>query len=99
MISEHVDEDKLRRDADRGFKAQSLLENELLKETFDYLEDTYKQAWSECKTTELREANWFLLKALQRVQQHLITTLSDGKLADMQISELVARAANRRRAA
>jgi hypothetical protein len=99
MRLEDLDEAQLRAEADRGFKAQSLLDNELLKETFAYLKDAYKDAWSQCKTTELREANWYLLKGLERVQQHLETTLSDGKMADRQISELVARASNRSRAA
>ena len=39
-------EGKLRQDIDRGEKAQALLRNEILIETFDFLEKQYHEAWA-----------------------------------------------------
>lgn len=85
--------DKLRDDVRRGEQAKALLDNEVLKETFRYLEHSYTEAWKACKTTELREEAWHAIRNLQRLEEHLVTVLNNGKLAQRQIQEMVRRAA------
>jgi hypothetical protein len=93
------EDDKLRSDVDRGMKAKALLENELLAETLAYLRQSYVDGWQACKTPELRESAWYLVKAVDQIRDHLETVLNDGRLADRQIEELVKRQAGRPRAA
>jgi len=93
-----MDEAKLQSDAYRGGRAKSLIDDELLNETLAYLKQSYIDAWGACKTTEMRENAWYLLKGVERFQEHLQTVLNDGMLAQRQIEELV-KAASRRKAA
>ena len=88
-------EDRARADIRRGQEAQALLNNELLKDTIEYLRRAYMDAWSACKTTELREANWYLLKGLERFEEHLHHVLDDGMLAHRHIEEMVKRQGRR----
>ena len=55
---------KLRQDMNRGEKAQALLRNEILIETFDLLEKQYHDAWanSSVDQTEAREKVFMMLQ-------------------------------------
>lgn len=90
-----MSEDKLQSDVRRGLEAKALLENPLLVDTFAYLRQAYIDAWTACKTPEMREASWYLLKGLDRVEGHLQTVLADGMLAHRDIEELVKRPGRR----
>ena len=93
------DEDKLRSDVERGRRAKVLLEDPVLTDTFVYLKQSYVDKWMACKTPELRESAWYLVKSLEQIHDHLVTVLNDGRLADRQIDELVQAETRKRRAA
>jgi len=72
--------DKLRRDADRGARAAALLENELLKESFEKIEAGIIEVWrndSDSEDVQRREDAWRSLKLLDALKQslkHVVTT-------------------------
>lgn len=86
-----MSDEALQRDVSRGYQAKALLENEFLKETFQYLKQSYVDAWMESRTPEMRESNWYSIHALQRFNDHLVTVLRDGKLAQAQIEQMIKR--------
>lgn len=53
-------EGKLRQDIDRGEKAQALLRNEILIETFDFLEKQYHDAWENSSVDQAEAREKFL---------------------------------------
>ena len=83
-------EGKLRQDMNRGEKAQALLRNEILIETFDFLEKQYHDAWanSSVDQNEAREKVFMMLQNLQTVKQHIENVVTDGKLADDTLNQL-----------
>lgn len=86
-----MSEEALYRDSAAGNKARALLEDELLIDTFKYLKQSYTDAWIAARTPDAREANWHSIHALDRVQDHLNTVFTNGKLADHQIEQMVKR--------
>ncbi len=90
-----MSEEALQRDVSRGYQAKALIENEFLSETFQYLKQSYIDAWMASKTPEMRESNWHSIHALQRVQDHLTKVLTDGRLAQAQIEQMIKRPARR----
>ena len=78
------DEGKTRQDIDRGEKAQALLRNEILIETFDFLEKQYHEAWSNSSVDQLeaREKVFMMLQNLHTVKQHIESVVITGKLAN-----------------
>ena len=82
-------EGKLRQDIDRGEKAQALLRNEILIETFDFLEKQYHEAWanSSVDQNEAREKVFMMLQNLQTVKQHIENVVITGKFANDQLTK------------
>ena len=82
-------EGKLRQDMNRGEKAQALLRNEILIETFDFLEKQYHDAWanSSVDQNEAREKVFMMLQNLQTVKQHIESVVITGKLAPAQLTK------------
>ena len=82
-------EGKLRQDIDRGEKAQALLRNEILIETFDFLEKQYHEAWanSSVDQNEAREKVFMMLQNLQTVKQHIESVVITGKFANDQLTK------------
>tara|TARA_R100001510_G_scaffold18180_1_gene15578 strand:+ start:2858 stop:3115 length:258 start_codon:yes stop_codon:yes gene_type:complete len=82
-------EGKLRQNLDRGEKAQTLLRNEILIETFDFLEKQYHDAWanSSVDQNEAREKIFMMLQNLQTVKQHIENVVITGKLANDQLTK------------
>jgi|TARA_R100001126_G_C4729309_1_gene103072 exo-beta-1,3-glucanase (GH17 family) len=82
-------EGKLRQDMNRGEKAQALLRNEILIETFDFLEKQYHDAWanSSVDQNEAREKVFMMLQNLQTVKQHIESVVITGKLANDQLTK------------
>lgn len=85
-----IDEGKLHRDAARGNRAQSLLNDELLSEAFKTLETTYIQKWAgtEAPETEAREHFWRAIQILGDVRKHLASVAANGKVAKKQLDQL-----------
>jgi hypothetical protein len=85
-----TDEFTLRRDADRAAKAQGLLDNELLAESFTALRAEYIRAWeaTAARDQDARERLWVATTVLTKVRGHLETMISDGKVASAQLVEI-----------
>lgn len=75
---------------DRGAKAQSLLNNELLQEAFNYLENEFTNAWknSSVEDTQTRERLYLLCQNLSAVKGYIERAVEDGKLAQAAIDGL-----------
>ena len=85
-----MNEGKLRERMDRGERAAALLRNELLQESFSYLEDQFITAWRESGVadSENRERVYQLLQALTAVRGHIESVVTDGKIAKSSLEGL-----------
>ena len=83
--------DKLAAAVERGQRAKTLLENELLQEAFKTLEDDYTAAWKTWPAADTagRERLWQAVNVLGKVREHLARIVADGKLAQRELSDLV----------
>jgi len=88
-----TDELALNKAAERGARAQRLLEDELLAEALDTLDRDYMRAWraSAARDTDARERLWQAVQVVAKVRDHLVHVLNGGKLAQRQMNELAAR--------
>jgi len=68
---------------ERSQRAQELLEDPLIKESFESLESTYLEAWRQSRPGEEldREVLWQAWFALDAVRQHLNQIMQNGKIA------------------
>lgn len=84
------DEIVLRRDADRGARAQTILDNELFSEAFDALSAAYVEAWrnSDPRDTDGRERVWHAIQIVGKVKSHLETLISAGTMAQAELNAL-----------
>lgn len=94
-----IDEDKLSQAAAKAARAQNLLDNELLAETFASLEEAYIEAW---RSTTLdqgagREKLYLAINIVHKVREHLTTIVNDGKLAASQLRDLAQTAEREKR--
>ena len=82
--------DKIQKEIARGKQAQALLENEMLKEAFDYLEKEYHTAWenSSIEQQKPRETVFMMLKTLKTVKQHIENVIATGKIANDQLTKI-----------
>lgn len=73
----------------RAERARQLLEEPLIKEAFLILEGAFLNGIhsSAIKDVELREKLCQMLMSLQRVKQHLQSTIETGKFAEAQIKQ------------
>src|SRR5262245_65828838 len=83
--------DKLQAAAERGRRAKTLLENELLQEAFKTLEDGYTAAWKSWPAADTagRERLWLAVNVLGKVRDHLARVVADGRLAQRELRDLV----------
>src|SRR5262245_33060773 len=90
-----MSEDKLQRDIVRGAKAQVLLQNELLQESFGKLEAEYIAAWriTPARYTDARERLWQAVNIVGLIKEHIAKVVADGKLAQRQLDELIKQSA------
>jgi hypothetical protein len=88
-----MSEDKLQVSISLGARAEALIKNELLQEAFKKLEDDYVAAWKTWPAADAagRERLWQAVNVLGKVKDHLSHIVSDGKLAQRQLSELIHR--------
>ena len=86
------DEGKLLRDVNKASQAEGLLNNELLKESFDYLEAAYVKAWRNtgisAEDSFVRERLFQAVNIVGLVQQHLHRVIDGGKIAKVQIDQI-----------
>jgi hypothetical protein len=84
------DDLKQRKDADRGVRAQALLDNELLKEAFEKIESFTLDAFKNSKADEaqLRDDAWRSYKLLQNLKGELSRLVITGKDASKQLLQV-----------
>ena len=91
-MPEEPDEHALLRDVGRAMRAEALLNDEMLKEAFSYLEEAYIKAWRLTGVTEQdthgRERLWQAVNLLGKVQEHLGRVIQNGKLSKRQLAEI-----------
>ena len=81
---------KLTSEVSRGEKAKLLLEEPLIKESFETLKKEFQQAILNKKQNEdeARRALWQAYHLTDRVENHLRTVMETGKLAATQLNQL-----------
>jgi len=69
----------------RERRAQSLIDDELLKESFDVLKEDLMNRWSNSGSTDLeaRESIWLAMRLLDRIRSHLMSIIDTGHMAKM----------------
>jgi hypothetical protein len=84
------DDDKLDRAIARAAQAEALLRNELLQEAFSALDAEYVRAWrvTPARDTEAREKLWQGVNVVGLVRQHLVSIVSNGKLAQAELEQM-----------
>lgn len=94
-----VNEDKLRIDAARATRAQQLMENELLKEAFATLEQSYVDRWRASRVGEdaVREKLFIAINVIGKVKDHINSIVSNGAIAKKELDELERVAERKRR--
>lgn len=93
------DEIALAKAQNRAVRAQRLLDDELLKEAFKTLEDGYVSAWRSTTIDDVsaREKLFLAINIVGKVRDHLTRVVSDGKLAQAEMKQLVETAERKKR--
>jgi|TARA_R100001132_G_scaffold16438_1_gene14787 phosphomevalonate kinase len=67
---------------ERERRAQSLLEDPLLKEAFDILKEDLMGRWSQSGSTDLeaRESIWLAMRLLDRIHGHITSIIETGHM-------------------
>ena len=93
------DESRLDRAVTKAVRAQELLDNELLTETFKTLEENYASAWRSTVIDDVagREKLFLAINIVGKVHDHLNAVIANGKLAQADLKELAQIAERRRR--
>ncbi len=83
-------DDTLERDAQRGRRAEQLLNDELLQEAFEKLKAEYLRAWEDTKPddTGYRDQLWYARRVVPLVKKHLTDLVRDGTLARAEIDRM-----------
>jgi hypothetical protein len=94
-----TDEASLNETATRGVRAEELLDNDLLAEAFTALEASYISAWRTTAIDESagREKLFLAVNVVDKVRDHLASTIANGKLAQAELNELAQTGERRRR--
>lgn len=79
-----MSDDKTAKARHRGQQAKSILENELVVESFQEVERRITEAWKNTKAQdqEEREKAFMMLCALNQVHKYLVEVLNTGKMAN-----------------
>jgi len=67
-----------------GEEARKVLSNDAVKASFDELENYYINTWKQAETTEIRERNWHMLKAVESLRSLLNTQTQRGIMQSKQ---------------
>ncbi len=94
-----ADEFALARATAKAARAQQLLDDEILTEAFKGLEDAYTLAWRSTKIEDVvgREKLFLAINVVGKVQRHIVTIVSDGKLAAAELRALAETAEREKR--
>ena len=87
------DELALNKAAERGARAQRLLDDDLLVEAFETLDRDYTRAWraTAARDTDARERLWQAVQVVAKVRDNLIRVVNGGKLAQRELAMLADR--------
>ena len=93
------DESTLERATERAARADALLGDELLRESFDALEKSYLAAWRATTVDNAagREKLFLAINIVGKVRDHLAGVVANGSLARAELKELVETADRRKR--
>lgn len=93
------DESRLDQAVVKGLRAQELLDNELLIESFKTLDENYTSAWRATVIDDVagREKLFLAINIVGKVRDHLNAVVANGKLAQAELKELVQIAERRKR--
>ncbi len=85
-----MDETKAVRQQTLGIRAEELLKNELLQQTFDAISADYIWSWkrTDPKDADARERLWTAVKIVEDVQIHLRRHVENGKLATKDLASI-----------
>ena len=83
----------------KAVRAQDLLDNELLTETFKTLEENYASAWRATVIDDAagREKLFLAINIVGKVRDHLNAVVANGKLAQAELKDLAQVAEQKRR--
>lgn len=78
-----MDDLKARQEQERGWKAQELIDNELLNNALSAIEEEVVKQWEACpaRDAEGKEALWQLYKTSKKFRSLLLGYVQTGKLA------------------
>ena len=70
---------------EREQRAQSLINDPLLKESFDVLKEDLMNRWNHSGSTDLeaRESIWLAMRLLDRIHGHINSIVETGHMAKM----------------
>ena len=93
------DESRLDQAVAKAIRVRDLLDNELLREAFDALEETYTAAWRTTGIEDVaaREKLFLAINIVGKVRDHLTSVITNGKLAQAELKELAQTAERRKR--
>jgi len=93
-----IDESKLDQAVAKGARVQALLDDDLLSGAFTGLEDSYTAAWRSTGVDDVaaREKLFLAINIVGKVRDHLISLVTNGKLAQAELKD-IAQAAERRK--
>lgn len=94
-----IDDTKLQKDSARGVRAQQLLDNELLKEVFAQLTDSYSEALFNTAVLDhpAREKFYLAVNIVRKVQDHLAMVAMDGRVAQSRLNDLASTGERKKR--
>ena len=86
-----MSDDKLLEARNRAARAEALVNDELLSEGLNNLEAAYIEAWKLTTPADqiAREKLYLAVNVVGKIKQHLQTVITDGKLADAELKELI----------
>lgn len=85
-----MNEGKARDKISRAAKAEALINNEILQDSFNYLEEQFVEAWkgSGLDDKQARENLYMLCQNLSALKTYIVSVIEDGKLAQAALNEL-----------
>ena len=92
-----MSEDRIRDATTRASQAYDLLNNDMLKECFESLRDSYMRLWrfTEPGQVDAREKIFIAWHVVGKVQEQLQRVIENGKLAQIELNELIRQQENR----
>jgi len=82
------EENKAIKDMGRAGRAEALLNNELLQESFAYIDSELIERWRLCKDAEGRDRLWQATQIANRVQEILRLVITNGRVAKRILDDL-----------